>query len=211
MKTTKINMLYLIYLVLIVSNLLFPIFLKSTLSIQMLSLIFGAVSVIELLLGIYIWYKKNGSLNSAFIYFILSCYVCWFGQIIICGLNLLPKYLVEITNFASGAFIHTGAFASIGFGALFLGGILKYENKTKVTQNKNIRNKNLSKALLMVGLFMIVISVFGHYYDLINKLIISLKYGYAALYEQVKTPSPIYNIFSNLKSSDISEIKSQPP
>lgn len=199
MKIKKINTLCLVYLILIISNLLFPIFLKSTLSIQILSLIFGIVSVIELLLGMYIWYKKNGTLNSAFIYFILSCYVCWFGQIVVCGLNLLPKYLVDITNFASGPFIHTGTFALIGFGALFFGGILKYENKTKVIENKKVRNKNLSKALLIVGLLMIIISVFGHYYDLISKLIISLKYGYASLYEQVKAPSPIYNIFSNLK------------
>lgn len=200
MKWNKTRKLQLSYLLVVIANILLPLFLRETYSIQTLSLVFGIVSIIDLLFGLYIWYFKHKTFNSAFLYFIIACYICWFGQIIVCGLRLLPELWIDIRNFSSWDFIRTGTFALLGFGALFFGGLLIYRNHNKVVVNEKIGNSNLAKALLVVSLGMIFVSFFGHYYDLINKLIISLTEGYASLYDKnIANNSPFYNIYSNLK------------
>lgn len=199
MKCDKLTKLYLSYLVVIFSNLLLLLFLKDYFFIQTLSLIFGTISVIDLLFGLYIWYYKNKTLNSAFIYFILCCYICWFGQIIVCGLSLLPSKFIDINSFSAGDFIRTGVFALVGFGLLFFGGLLGYNDNKSVTSTKKMKNKNLSKSLLIASLGMILISFLGHYYDLINKLIISLTSGYASLYEENNITTQLNNVYINLK------------
>ena len=128
MKWNKTRKLQLSYLLVIIANILLPLFLRETYSIQTLSLVFGLVSVIDLLFGLYIWYCKHKTFNSAFLYFIIACYICWFGQIIVCGLHLLPELWIDIRNFSSWDFIRTGTFALLGFGALFFGGLLIYKN-----------------------------------------------------------------------------------
>lgn len=162
--------------------------------------IFGTISIILLVYGLFIWYKKNRTFNSPSIYFIIASYMCWFGQIVIRCLGFLKNTIIQIDLFDPLKFYKTVIFLIISFNFMFLGIIIfsqrgNLKNKIK---DYTIKDENLKKSMTFVALIMILMSCFTHYYNLICNMIQVLKYGYASLYETSAT-SPIYNIFSSIK------------
>lgn len=162
--------------------------------------IFGLLSVIFLIYGLFVWYKKNETFNSPSIYFVIASYMCWFGQIVIRGLGFLKNTIIQIDLFDPIKFYNTVVFLMISFNFMFLGIIIlsKKRNLNNKIKDYSIKDENLKKSMTLVALVMILISFFTHYYNLICNMIQTLKYGYASLYENNIT-SPIYNIFDNIK------------
>lgn len=162
---------------------------------------FAIINILLFLYGLLIWYKEYKTFNSPCIYFVLACFLCWYGQIIVRGFNLLPNSLIEIDLFDVNSFINTGSFLTAGFNLLFSGIIIFYKNnKLDIDYSKTqIENKNLKIALTFVSLLLIILGIYGHYSELIKNIIQVIKYGYASLYDNKQPTSGLINILTNFK------------
>lgn len=190
---------YFLLLFLLIVNLFF--FNNMNLTIDVISIIYSVIATFELVLGMILWSKKGLNINHPFVYFMITCFICWFGQMLFVALGFDSVNDIVIKSFNPNEFLITAKYAVLGFGCLFLGGILfsKQSNYNQDTQ-KYIEDKQLYKIATIVALFMILFGVIPHYYTLFSSLVKSLQDGYFAVfgnsYEGIFRS--IYNVFSSL-------------
>lgn len=200
-KKYKFDKLKLTYILIALLVLFIPNY--NQISIKWLSQTFSFLSIIQLILGCYIWHKKNKNLNHPYIYFIFSCYICWFGQILFCALGIKTVNEVVIESFEPSLFLNTCKYALLSFSFLFLGGICfsKKEYVDIKLQGKKIENKDFHDVVTTLSFLMILLSIIPHYYNLISTLITSFSDGYFNIFGNNYSGifRSIYNIFSSLE------------
>lgn len=170
------------------------------LSIREISIIFSLIASFELVMGILIWYVKNKTFNHPFLYFVLTCYICWFGQMIFRSFGLSSVNEVIIDSFDVIEFFTTAKYAVVGFGCFILGGVLFCKkHEFNLRENQYFADKKLYTVVTIIALCMIIFSIGFHYQTLISAAISSIKNGYLSIFanEQTGISKSLSNIIDN--------------
>lgn len=168
-------------------------------NVKTVSQYWAVIITINFLLFLSGFYARYKTFNNPFIYFIATAFICWYGQIFVSTSGLETTTPLIIETFNPRLFHNTLQFSSISFFmlcliALLFSNKLSYKNFTSKVTNISFR-----RSMNTVGIFLAVISVYTYFTQKIQSMIISLTYGYGALYDDSIRPemSSTDNILTN--------------
>lgn len=159
--------------------------------------VMGAFGIFQLLLSVYSYVKCKQPLISPYFVFIGCMYIFSFGQSLMYPFDLIGK--LDLNGFRGITIeeIFNGQIITLIYLAFFHIGALLKGNTKKMSVLNQRRALNQNRRLKQIAWFVIVISIYPYYQEIITNAILSLTYGYGAIYRQ-KTHIGLNNAFGIL-------------
>ncbi len=133
----------------------------------------------QFLLTIYSWVKSGNRLISPYVVFMVCCYLFNFGRAFLYpfgyDFSFSLLYHIKIYSIFKAQVYTLLMFAAFHFGALI------YSSKKHFWNLSSNYNK---KKIIYIGWVLFVISVGPYFVDMIQNVILSMTYGYGAIYDQ---------------------------
>lgn len=166
--------------------------------------IWECIGLIIFIMGTFIWLKIEKNILSAWLIFYTLSYIYWFGQTFLHLFGILPP-LAELYQFTNLSLCVALVYQCIGFGLMHLGAIY-YKTKhmgnlQQIVTIKKFGDKNLKKAVNIVAVTMFLCSAPYVFINLYKEIIMSIRYGYLALYENIEVTNGIVGSLNNIVSS----------
>lgn len=145
-------------------------------------ILLGWIGLFQFFLTIYSWLKCGNGLFSIYTVFSVSLFLFSYGQCLIYpfGIDLLDFSLIGYLEISERD-IYVGQLYTLLFLAAFHFGALLFSHKFRITGISYQEDCNYGK-IQMVGWFFFLISAYPYFSDLIQSLLLSIAYGYSALY-----------------------------
>ncbi len=141
--------------------------------------VWGMIGWVQFFLTIYSWIKSGNRLISPYVIFIICCFIFNFGQALLYPFGYDFKFPI-LYNIKPTSIFRSEVYTLLMFAGFHLGALFYNSKKTsfrvKVDYNK--------KKIIRIGWVIFVVSVVPYFYDLISNIILSMTFGYGALYEQ---------------------------
>ena len=152
-------------------------------------------------LFLYSFYVKYKTLNFPFVYFITTALLCWFGQVIVLAMGLTTESPLIISTFKADLLGKAVLYSTFCFYILSIIALF-YSNKTSY-KNFSIRISDpvFKRSMNVVGIFFSCISGYAYFSQRVFDLFTSLRYGYAAIYQDsfVNSGNGSYSAIVSLK------------
>lgn len=147
-------------------------------------MIMGWFGIIQLIISVRSWMKKGGGVINPYIFFLLALYIFSFGQSLlysfklISGRDLIGYLEITIPDVFNAQIYTLILLACFQIGANLAKEIIytSHDNPVELVKQR--------KRLLIIGQVLFLISVIPYYQELIKNLVISVTYGYGAIYDQ---------------------------
>nr|WP_321302568.1 O-antigen polysaccharide polymerase Wzy [uncultured Trichococcus sp.] len=161
----------------------------------------GWIGNVILFWGIFVFKKIVGTHINQYSLYFLSYYIFSFGQILLFSFGFEYKEFNLLRIYPEESIILYCVFFCIGTCFLLLGALTAVRKDLKINSNvyTNDENRTLRRSVKIVAWILLLISAPAYLMMLIDNLIISIKYGYSAIYELSRVSSS--NSLSNIISS----------
>ena len=161
---------------------------ESTISIEAYIGVNGIVSLVALCLFIWQHYRISKNVFNYNIIFIIFVYLFTFGQIVLYSVGV-PTKLLSVFRLSSLTDINWASeFALFCFLFFQIGTLLPYlkviKNNEKEQKVDKVNNSGVLASIRIVAILLFLISAVPYIIWLIERLSISINYGYGAIYEQ---------------------------
>lgn len=146
--------------------------------------VMGAFGIFQLTISVYSYLRTKQPLISPYIAFIVCLYIFSFGQSLLYPFDLVgSRDLVGFRGITIEK-VFRGQIITLIFLAFFhIGALLKGKSKNLGELYTNIVNKQNNR-LKQIAWFVLIISIYPYYNEIITNAIISLTRGYVAIYGQ---------------------------
>lgn len=146
--------------------------------------IVGTIGLLQFAYSIYLSLHNGQKLISPYVIFLLVMYVFHAGQSLMYPFDIITDQdLVGFYGITSED-VFDAQLITFSFLAFFQIGSLAYNDK----QTRRIRycahSDYQNKRIIRIGWFLAIISIYPYYDELIHRAILSMTYGYGAIYEE---------------------------
>ncbi len=145
--------------------------------------IIGTAGLIQFVLSIYLSLQNGQKIISPYVIFLIAMYLFQTGQSLMYPFDIVTERdLVGFYGITVGG-VFNAQLISFSFLSFFQIGSLAYNPKSiqNIAYNSNFDYQN--KRIIHIGWFIVIISVYPYYNELIQNAILSMTKGYGALYE----------------------------
>lgn len=144
----------------------------------------GTAGLIQFILSIYLSLQNGQKLISPYVIFLVVMYIFHAGQSLMYPFDIITERdLVGFYGISVGE-VFKAQLISFSFLSFFQIGSLLYNTKSGLKIENGLKNNYQNKRIIHVGWFLVIISVYPYYDELIHKAILSMLRGYNALYEE---------------------------
>lgn len=143
----------------------------------------GIVGWGQLIYSIYTWRKYGNRIISPYIIFLLCFYIFNFGQCLLfpLGVEFSDHELIGYLGITVSGIYKAEIYTLMMLAAFHLGALLFCERKNKVFKLQPDFNE---RKIIKIGWIFLLVSIIPYYQELIQDMLFSITYGYAALYER---------------------------
>lgn len=143
----------------------------------------GSFGLCQFAFSIYSSLKTGQKIISPYVIFLFGLYVFSFGQSLLYPFGVISERDLDGFMGISKTDIFQTQLITLAFLAFFQIGSLMYHGKVKAASPSSNRYIIENKNLKHIGWLLFAVSCFPYYNELISNAILSLLYGYGALYE----------------------------
>ncbi|MEI7918037.1 MAG: O-antigen polysaccharide polymerase Wzy [Candidatus Saccharibacteria bacterium] len=152
-------------------------------NINKVCIYWGLIIVSQLILFFILYYSKHKTLNNPFIYFVITAFVCWFGQIMVVLFNLNHDTTLIINTFNSSELYATLQYSTICFFTLCIAGLLFSGKNSYSNFTTGISDKIFKKSMNLVGMSLSFIGIYGYFSEKFTSIASSFNTGYSSMYQ----------------------------
>ena len=142
----------------------------------------GWIGLFQFFLTIYSWLKCGNGLYSPYTVFSICLFLFSYGQCLVypLGIDLLDPSLIGHLGIAMSD-VYVGQLYTLLFLAAFHLGALLFSRKFRNTRKTYQEDCNYGR-IQKVGWFFFLISAYPYFSDLIQSMLLSMRFGYGAMY-----------------------------
>lgn len=148
----------------------------------------GIFGVILALLCAYTWKREGKDLISPYFFFVVTLFIFLYGQSLLYAINIISddRHLIGFQGISIYQVYRAQKTTLIMLAAFHIGALC-VKNKTLVTADYKEKNICLREQQLQlikkIGIFLFLISGYFYLHTLVANMILSIKFGYGALYD----------------------------
>lgn len=143
----------------------------------------GTLGLIQFFVSLYSSFRSGQKLLSPYVIFLIVMYVFHVGQALMYPFEIVSNRdlvgFLGITTYD----ILSGEIISLVFLSFFQIGALLCKNPKEKEPFSSIEVEKMDRRLKQIGFFLVIISVYFYYEDLLEQTVESLMNGYGAIYE----------------------------